>query len=200
MKKAFRDFIARLEEQKYYDILQATMDMGKLPKPKDLNEKTPPDELAETYAINFFATSTEGRETYTYGPKWVLPMGDSSEMREFPSRALVTPEMITYWEKRMGETNNVTLRARYADLIYDFLDAKTEGRRKFQAGRVFADSAIELIEHGQTEYDNFRQMVKRGLYLSQMIKNEELTTQYIDKLVNLADDDRYSDFVFNHLR
>lgn len=199
MRKTFKELIQRFEEQEFYDLMQAGMDMGKLAEPKDKNAKTPADELAETYAINFFTTHTEGKETYTFSPKWVLPVGNSDKMSEFPSRSLVTNEMITYWEKRMGETKNMTLRARYADLVYDFLDASTDGRRKFQAAKIFAETTLRLIEHGQTEYDNFRELAKRGLFLSQLLKDDNLIRQYVAKLTKLSEGDRYVDFAFRLL-
>ena len=199
MKKAFKELIQRFEEQEFYDLMQAGMDMGKLAEPKDKNAKTPADELAETYAINFFTTHTEGKETYTFSPKWVLPVGNSDKMSEFPSRSLVTNDMISYWEKRMGETKNMTLRVRYADLVYDFLDASTDGRRKFQAAKIFAETTLRLIEHGQTEYDNFRELVKRGLFLSQLLKDDNLIRQYVVKLAKLSEDDKYVDFAFRLL-
>jgi len=199
MKKALKELIESIEEQEFYDLMQAGLDMEKLPEPKNRDAKTSPDELAEMYAINFLTTHTEGRDTYTFSPKWVLPVGKGNKMSEYPSRSLVTNEMITYWEKRMGETKNVTLRARYADLVFDFLDPKADGRRKFQAARLFSETALKLVEHGQTEYDNFREMIKRGLYLAQLLKDDNLISQYISKLTELSKDDRYVDFAFRLL-
>ena len=200
MRKAFKDFIQQLDQEEFCDIMQTAIGMDKLPAPKNRDATTPPDELAEIYALNFRASKVkDGDDTYTYIPKLVMSVGEDDEIREFPNRILVTENMISHWEERMGGTSNVTLRARYADLVYDFLDTKNDGRRKFQSARLFAETALQLIEHGKTEYDNFFQMIKRGIHFALTLRDDGLVTQYINKLIDLSENDKYANFVFRSL-
>jgi len=76
---------------------------------------------AESMAFDFVEDYTDmdtGWGTY-FGPMMVRNNGDGTST-ESPSTRLITPEIMDYWSKRITETNNPILKARYSGLIWDW--------------------------------------------------------------------------------
>lgn len=84
-------------------------------------EEIPKNLKAEIMAFHFMEATTENESNWgTYfGPEIVWGNEDGSTT-ESPSIKLVNQEMIDYWKRRLAETNNPLLKARYAGLIWDF--------------------------------------------------------------------------------
>jgi hypothetical protein len=73
------------------------------------------------------------------------PMGSEVDAQGkvyyFPDIALATPNVIVHWQRRAGEAKNPLLRARYADLVWDFdrelASRSNDGTNCYR--RLFAD-------------------------------------------------------------
>ena len=65
-------------------------------------------------------------ETY-FGPLFILP-NEEGQMVEYPSVQKITEDIINYWKKRAKESNNPILKARYANLVWEF-SKKVTGKK-----------------------------------------------------------------------
>ena len=85
---------------------------------KEKYGKNPPDILIwEQMAFDFtenYPDNKSGWSTY-FGPMFVLP-NEEGKMVEYPSIQKITPDIISYWEKRAKESENPVLKARYSNL------------------------------------------------------------------------------------
>ncbi|HEX8762851.1 MAG TPA: DUF4209 domain-containing protein [Candidatus Saccharimonadales bacterium] len=196
MKEDVKAFLSDLEGQEFFDILRKSLELKKLIYTEETTA-TQPEELAELYAFSFFPQHEKNETSYTYGPQWVLP-DDEGNMREFPSRSLVTEEMQDYWFKRLGETNSSVLKSRYADLIYDFTDRDKDPKGKFSAALEVIKANFEIANI--TEKGKFREYTSRALHLIQLTNNADYRAKFIDLLVERsAKVEEYSGYVFSNL-
>jgi hypothetical protein len=196
MKKSVKAFLEKRETEDSFDILRQSLELKKIIY-EDKDAATPPDELAELYAFSFFQQHEKNEDSYVYGPQWVLP-NNKGEMREFPSRSLVTGDMLEYWFRRSGETANNVLRSRYADLVYDFTDENKDRKRKFSAALEVIKANFELAN--KMEKGAFRKYASRALYLIQSTNNTEHRTKFIEMLIEQSSRiEEYSTYVFRNL-
>jgi Domain of unknown function (DUF4209) len=94
---------------------------------------------AESAAFSFDASrhGSKSRWGTHFGPIQVFKKGEGDE--EIPSLKDVTSDTLDYWEARSSEARHPVLKARYADLVWDFAP-KVRGR---SANIVCAHTAIE---------------------------------------------------------
>ena len=69
----------------------------------------------------------------------------TGEIIEIPDRKLITHEIIDYWEKRINETNNHILKARYSGLVWDFKLFVTGNKCDINIARIYIQSLIYII-------------------------------------------------------
>jgi hypothetical protein len=114
--------------------------------PNDLSE--PPMELvAESMAFDFFEDYHDqptGWGTY-YGPMFVFSNGDGTAT-ESPSIKKVTKQIIKYWTDRAKTAKHPVLRARYADLVWDFQKVATNESPHYSMAQIVIDSIIEIAQ------------------------------------------------------
>jgi hypothetical protein len=106
----------------------------------------PMEWIAEVMAFNFAENCQEneiGWGTY-FGPKMVFNNQDGP-MTEFPSIKKVTREIIAYWERRAKETQRPVLKARYANLVWDFSRPITRQGAAIENARIAIDSLIVKV-------------------------------------------------------
>lgn len=112
------------------------------------------EEMAEAMAFAFMEDSKDKElrwDTY-FGPFAIFNNGDGT-VNVSPSLSLVTPEMISYWEKRADESVNPMLKARYSGLVWDFKKKVCSGERaSYQIGRVYIESLIEIANGDYHKY------------------------------------------------
>lgn len=130
--------------------------------------------LAEVLAFNFWENYTwednQGWGTY-YGPKavWVNNDGTSTES---PSITEVTPDVLDYWETRAQQSNHSILKARYADLVYDFSKTVTGKSANYNNAQIVIDANIDIAKTGCYKYDvSVIPKLKRALSLSLAIND-----------------------------
>lgn len=86
-----------------------------------LTEELPKEFVSEMMAFGFsedYQDKHTGWGTY-YGPMMVMP-NKEGQLMESPSIKLVDVETLTYWFKRAMQSRHSILKARYADLVWDF--------------------------------------------------------------------------------
>jgi hypothetical protein len=114
----------------------------------------PPTEwLAEVMAFDFRENSQP--ENYPwgtyYGPMavWNAPNGTAVES---PSITKVTAEMLSYWEQRAQEAKNAVLKAKYADLVWDFSKRVTGTSAHIKNAHIVIDSTILMASKQSHKY------------------------------------------------
>ena len=115
---------------------------------RDQNLSEPPMQLiAEAMAFDFwenYRDQTTGWGTY-YGPMFVFSKGDGTAT-EWPSVKIVTEQIINYWTERARTTKHPVLRARYADLVWDFQKVVTNESPHYSIAQIVIDSTIEMAQ------------------------------------------------------
>ena len=120
---------------------------------KDDTIEPPTEWLAEVMAFDFRENAQSENNpwgTY-YGPMgiWNAPDGTAVES---PSITKVTPEMLSYWERRAQEVKNVVLKARYADLVWDFSKHVTGTASHINNAYIVIDSTILMASKQSHTY------------------------------------------------
>jgi hypothetical protein len=115
---------------------------------KDPNLSEPPMQLiAEAMAFDFWENYRDqitGWGTY-YGPMSVFSNADGTAT-EWPSMKKVTKEIIDYWTERAKTAKHPVLRARYADLVWDFQKVVTNESPHYSIAQIVIDSTIEIAQ------------------------------------------------------
>jgi len=115
---------------------------------RDPNLSEPPMQLiAEAMAFDFWENYRDqitGWETY-YGPMFVFSNGGGTAT-EWPSVKKVTEQIINYWTDRAKTAKHPVLRARYADLVWDFQKVVTNESPHYSIAQIVIDSTIEIAQ------------------------------------------------------
>ena len=163
----------------------------------EADTSTPPMEwLAEVMAFQFaenYTNKETGWGTY-FGPMWVVPNGNGM-VSESPSIKRITPEILTYWEGRGRVARNPVLRARYADLVWDFSKHVTGKGAHIDNARIAIDSLVAIAAKNAHKHEiEVIRKLGRALSLAISISDsgrirsvKEAIIQYEDRI---AQDDK----------
>lgn len=113
----------------------------------DEGTRAPMEVQAEALAFTFmedYRDDASGWGTY-YGPVGAFQNG-AGQWTHVPSIADVTPEVLDYWQKRVSEAKHPTLRARYADLVWDFARRVTGQGAHPDMARTVIDATLEIVK------------------------------------------------------
>lgn len=109
---------------------------------------------AESIAFDFMENYTNkdtGWGTY-YGPKIVWNNGDGTST-ESPSIRLINPEIMDYWKKRLSQTKNPILKARYSGLVWDFSKTILKTNPDYKIGFEYVESLIKTVQSRNCKYE-----------------------------------------------
>ncbi|MFC1945582.1 DUF4209 domain-containing protein [Chloroflexota bacterium] len=151
--------------------------------------------VAEASAFDFcedYQNQTTGWGTY-YGPMFVLDNGDGTAT-ESPSLKRVTEQIINYWTERAKTAKHPVLRARYADLVWDFQEVVTKTPPHYSMAQIAIDSIIEIAQNNcYTPVVNVKKKLERALSLaialnfkSRIKKVADATIAYEDTITDDA--------------
>jgi lysyl-tRNA synthetase class 1 len=130
------DFDRRQGQVEYHDVSAA---VDRLAADIRQNGGTPgPDIMAEAFAMSV-CQCEEDRPSHwgtCYGPMVVF------DGRESPAFRLVTPDSVSYWTARARATGHPYLRARYADLAWEFAPHVPGAVRTPDAARLMVDAVL----------------------------------------------------------
>lgn len=91
----------------------------------------------------------------------------------FPNLSDITPEVLGYWGARADEAFNLVLRARYADLVWEFTRKVTAKGGDVRFARLACDGYIEVIERRAYKHDcEALEKVKRALQLAAQVNDK----------------------------
>lgn len=162
---------------------------------KDLRRGDPEAEppvplLAESLAFWFLAAYPDkqtGWKTY-FGPMSILPDG-AGNVTEFPSIQCVTEEVLLYWQGRAKETTHPVLKARYADLVWDFSRSVRSAGADVECAQIAIDSHVEVIERRLYEVPEWaKQRAERALQLAISINHIPSIERARDAVLKLEGD------------
>lgn len=156
------------------------------------NGEEPSEEIiAESMAFGFcedYNHDDSGWGTY-FGPMFVLP-NDQGQMMESPSIQFVTKEILLYWEKRAKEASHPILKARYADLVWDFSRKLREITPSVEMVRIVIDATIEIARKNLHRFKNDTiKKLGRALSLALSINDTPRVGTVSDTIIG------YEDFV-----
>lgn len=104
---------------------------------------------------------------------------------EFPSIKEITPSMIEYWEKRADESKNPILKARYADLAWDFSEKIKGAKPDYKMAIKVIESNIEIADKDLHKYpQSVIVKLKRALSLALALNNRELVEKVKETIIN----------------
>lgn len=175
---------------------------------KENFEQDPPESLLwEQMAFNFtenYPNDKSGWGTY-FGPMFILP-NKEGKMVEYPSIQKITPEILSYWEKRAKESKNPVLKQRYSNLVWDFSEKVTSKKTYYSIAQIFIDSVVEIAEKDLHKYNtDVIEKLKRALSLGLSVNDKERINKLIDTIISyerkIAEDDKPDlwGFSYEHL-
>jgi hypothetical protein len=160
-------------------------------KIREMGDKIPKSEeyLAEVMAFSFCEncqSQETGWGTY-FGPVAVWRNNDGTTV-ETPNINQVTPAIIHYWSQRAEEAKNPILKARYADLVWDFSKKVIKVMPNVKMAQIVINSIIEICKNDEDMYDiHIIVKLERALTLAAQINNSQLITALIDIIISYED-------------
>jgi len=163
---------------------------GKLGTLRKECKKNPPEELfAEIIAFDFaedYSDQKFGWGTY-FGPMIVVPQKNGTVMK-YPNICDITPAIIEYWSKRVKEVKNPILKARYANLVWDFSKKVTRRQPEYSIAQIAIDSIIEIAQKGLHKYKT--EVIKklgRALFLALSLNDKNRIERVKNTIIHYED-------------
>lgn len=161
-----------VNERKRFSDHDITAAINQLP------EGNPEDMLCryEALAFAFVGTNRENEWGTYYGHRFTFEKEDTGEKVYSPDISLVSPEIISYWEKRAGEVVNPLLKMRYTGLVLDFKKRVTGKQPDYKTIKLAnIEAIIEVVEGDYAEHDFVTlEYADRALKLANGFKNEAM--------------------------
>jgi hypothetical protein len=185
LRKLLDKFDQNIEPISEADV---SKDIYSLRDPKDTSE--PPMEwIAEAMAFDFcedYQSQAAGWGTY-FGPMFVFDNGDGTAS-ESPSIQRITEQIIQYWIKRAKASKHPVLRARYADLVWDFQKVVTNESPHYSMAQIVIDSIIEITKRNFYKPEvNAIKKLKRALSLASALNDNSRIKKVADATIEYED-------------
>lgn len=146
----------------------------------------PHDFLAELMAFGF-AADYQDRETSWgtyYGPVMIMP-NEVGQLMESPSIKLVDEAMLSYWAERSGQSRHPILKARNADLVWDFSRHVTGKMADPAMARTTITANVEIAQRHLYENDfDLPQKLNRALSLALQINDADLLQKVKETIIS----------------
>lgn len=153
---------------------------------KDTSEP-PMQWIAEAMAFDFYENhQSSGWGTY-YGPMFVFRNNDGTAT-ESPSITKVTEQMIGYWSGRAQTAQHPVLRARYADLVWDFSKVVTKKFPHHTMAQIAIDSIVEIAQGNyHKQKSNVIKKLERALSLALSLNDTDRINKVRDIIITYED-------------
>ncbi len=150
------------------------------------------EQMAFAFTENY-TDNNSGWGTY-FGPMFVLS-DKKGKTVEYPSIRKITPEVISYWEKRTKESINPVFKARYSSLVWDFSEKITGKKPHYSIAQIYIDSVVEIAEKGVHKYSaNVIKKIERALSLALSISDKKRINRLIETTISyerkIGEDDK----------
>lgn len=154
------------------------------------DEKVPFELHAEALAFGFTENlSEEKNEWNTYFKPMMVWKNEDGSVTESPSITQVNQDILNYWQKRLSESNNSLLKARYSGLIWDFTKNITNNNPDFKVGISYVESLIETVENRIFHYQiELVTKIKRAINIACSLNQPEIIEKAKRLIIELEDD------------
>ncbi len=145
--------------------------------------------LAESMAFDFYENIPSEKSSWGtyYGPMWVMPNAEGV-MMESPSIQRVNQEILDYWKFRSTEATHHLMRARYADLVWDFTKRVANTNPDVSLSHTVIDSNIIIAQQNLHEYEvQTITKLARALSLALSINDEDRVKAVRDAIIDYED-------------
>ncbi len=78
-----------------------------------------------------------------YGPA-AIGEDKNGDRIDIPPISAITDDVISYWEERAGSASHPILRARYADLVWEFSSSVRNSASRFRMAQIVVDANLEI--------------------------------------------------------
>jgi len=198
--KKFEEYLKNLDSLTQQVDEMETSDMlkgfAKQEYGENWRESIPETLRAEIMAFDFmedYTNSETGWGTY-FGPMFVFPSKERGVV-EISSIKNITSSIIDYWEKRANESKSPILKARYADLVWDFSEKIKGTKPNYTMAIMTIENIIEIANKDlQKDQINVINKSKRALSLALSLNNKELISKVKNAIIayesRVAEDDK----------
>lgn len=116
---------------------------------------------------------------------------------EWPDIKKFSDEQLKYYEKRLYETNNIFLKARYSDFLFEYGDKKIT-KSKYDISQSLLTSLVYICEH-YSEASNYNSVISRLVEVSLLMGNKkklQKAVEFIYLKINEFDDNNEYRWVY----
>jgi len=159
---------------------------------KESGEKI--DELRFEFIAAYLALYDEPNVWGThYGPEMAGIDSDGNRV-DMPPLEMITPECTAYWTARMHAARHPTLRARYADMVWDLSQKATGTKPPIDTVRIAIDGYSEaLTTYPKTSFHSWGNIPKRIIGLALSICDEGRLQKSVAACIAFANTDVAAD-------
>jgi|AntRauTorcE11897_2_1112592.scaffolds.fasta_scaffold15501_1 hypothetical protein len=130
------------------------------------------EDEAEIFAFNVYTDESNATAWDSYfGPMASFPDKNGKNV-DFPSRSILSSEVLEYWKGRFEESQHLLFKALYADLIIEFSN-HLEGEIGITVIKESLNAHVLLSEQGFSEDIQSKQHIDRALHLSRKFKQTD---------------------------
>lgn len=187
LEEALELFLADFESRRepFYEVSIVDGIRRLLTSHGETDSEPPIRALAESMAFGFRGQHDDDERCWgTYfGPLAVFQNADGRVI-ETPSIRSVTPEMLDYWAQRADDVKHPRMRARYADLVWDFSKTIRGKNAEVRYAQLVIDSTIEAAKGNYYEYPSeVHEKLGRSLSIALSINDHQRIERVRDAVV-----------------
>ncbi|MDO6573617.1 uncharacterized protein DUF4209 [Staphylococcus pasteuri] len=112
---------------------------------------------------------------------------------EWPDTQKFTDKQIKYYEQRLNETNNIFLKARYSDFLFEYGDKKT-AKNKYEISQYLLSCLVKLISNFREGF-SYISVLSRLVEVSLLMENREKLEKAVEliylKISEFDDNNEY---------
>lgn len=142
------------------------------------------EDSAEIFAFNVYTDTSNGTSWHSYfGPMMSFANTDGTP-NDFPSKAVITNEVLEYWEERFKESKHLLFKARYADLLIEF--SNLTGRKvELEFAKTSIRSHLKLVQQKYQKELPAKDALNRALTLAVKFNDSEIVSDILNSSVTL---------------
>jgi len=184
LKEVLGKFDQEIMPTSEYDISKAIYSVR---DPNDVTEP-PMQWVAEAIAFDFCEGYQDQTKDGTYFEPMFVSNNRDGTVTEWPNVKEVTEPIIKYWTDRAKTTKHPVLRARYANLVWDFSKVVTNASPHHSIAQLVIDSIIEIAQKGCHRYKtSVIKKLERALCLAVMLNDSSRIDKVRDAIINYED-------------